>query len=106
MLPRCRKKLRKSLLVTLVVTISRRSPAMVVRQRGAPGTSEGVGKMIKSSAGKPSLKTAARFAYAAGATGVLANSLLIAFFALQASHPNDGSSLGSATPTETGSHLV
>jgi hypothetical protein len=35
-------------------------------------------------------------AYAAGATGILANLLLIAFFALQASHSDDGFSLGTA----------
>jgi len=39
---------------------------------------------------------AAQFAYAAGATGILANLFLIAFFALQATHPDDGFSLGSA----------
>jgi hypothetical protein len=38
----------------------------------------------------------AYLAYAAGATGILANLLLIAFFALQAGHPDDGFSLGSA----------
>src|SRR5215207_9119839 len=38
----------------------------------------------------------ARFAYAAGATGILANLLLIAFFALQAGRPGDGPSLGAA----------
>jgi hypothetical protein len=32
------------LLVTLVVTFRGRSPAIVVRQIGAPDTSEGVGK--------------------------------------------------------------
>ncbi|MDQ5827045.1 MAG: hypothetical protein M3441_22990, partial [Chloroflexota bacterium] len=52
--------------------------------------------MTKSTAGKSSVKWAARFAYAAGTTGILANLLLIAFFALQASHPEDGTSLGSA----------
>ncbi len=36
------------------------------------------------------------FAYAAGATGILANLLLIGFYALQASHPEDGTSLGTA----------
>jgi hypothetical protein len=40
---------------------------------------------------------AALFAYAAGATGVLANLFLIAFYALQASHPEDGVSLGFAS---------
>ncbi len=44
----------------------------------------------------PSVKRAARFAYAAGATGILANLFLIAFFAVLASNPDDGSSLGSA----------
>jgi hypothetical protein len=43
-----------------------------------------------------SVKRAARFAYAAGAAGILANLFLIAFYALQASHPEDGTSLGSA----------
>ncbi len=43
-----------------------------------------------------SVKRAAHFAYAAGGTGILANLLLIAFYALQASHPEDGTSLGSA----------
>jgi hypothetical protein len=38
----------------------------------------------------------ARFAYAAGATGILANLFLIGFYALQASHPEDGTSLGTA----------
>jgi hypothetical protein len=57
---------------------------------------EGVKKMIQRTAGKSSVKMAARFAYAAGATGILANLFLIAFFALQATHPDDGFSLGSA----------
>ena len=52
--------------------------------------------MIKSSAGKSSIKRAARFAYAAGATGILVNLFLIAFFAVLASYPDEGSSLGSA----------
>jgi len=43
-----------------------------------------------------SVKRAARFAYAAGVTGTLANLLLIAFYALQASHPENGTSLGTA----------
>jgi hypothetical protein len=34
--------------------------------------------MITSTAGKPSVGTAARFAYAAGVTGILANLFLIA----------------------------
>ena len=52
--------------------------------------------MLRTTAGKSSVKRTALFAYAAGATGILANSLLIAFFALQAAHPDDGFSLGSA----------
>ena len=43
-----------------------------------------------------SVKRAARFAYAAGVTGMLANLFLIAFYALQASHPENGTSLGTA----------
>ena len=43
-----------------------------------------------------SVERAAFFAYAAGATSILANLFLIAFYALQASHPEDGTSLGSA----------
>jgi hypothetical protein len=43
-----------------------------------------------------SVGRAALFAYAAGATGILANLFLIGFFALQASHPEDGTSLGTA----------
>ena len=50
----------------------------------------------KSTTGKSSVKRAALFAYAAGATGILANLFLIAFFAVLASRPDDGSSLGSA----------
>ncbi len=41
-------------------------------------------------------RRAALFAYAAGAAGILANLFLIGFFALQASHPEDGTSLGTA----------
>jgi hypothetical protein len=52
--------------------------------------------MIRSTAGKSSVKWVALFAYAAGATGILANLFLIAFYALQVSHPEDGTSLGSA----------
>ena len=48
--------------------------------------------MIKGTADESSVKRAALFAYAAGATGILANPLLIAFYALQASHPEDGTS--------------
>ena len=43
-----------------------------------------------------SVRRAAHFAYAAGAAGIIANVLLIAFYALQATHPADGTSLGSA----------
>ena len=42
------------------------------------------------------VKWVALFAYAAGATGILANLFLIAFYALQATHPEDGTYLGSA----------
>ncbi len=56
--------------------------------------------MIGSTAGKSSVKWAALFAYAAGATGILANLFLIVFYALfglQAGRPEVQSSLGSAT---------
>ena len=46
--------------------------------------------MVTSTAGKPSVGTAARFAYAAGATGILANLFLIAMYVvlgLQAGGP-------------------
>ena len=43
-----------------------------------------------------SVERTARFAYAAGVTGILANLLLVGFFALQASHPEDSTSLGTA----------
>lgn len=39
--------------------------------------------MVGSTAKNPSLKTTALFAYAAGATGILANVLLLSFFALR-----------------------
>jgi hypothetical protein len=52
--------------------------------------------MIRTTAGKSSVQRTALFAYAAGATGILANLFLIAFYALQASHPEDGTSLGTA----------
>lgn len=45
---------------------------------------------------KTSARTAARFAYAAGTAGVLANLFLIVFYAFQAGNPEDGTSLGSA----------
>ena len=89
-----RKLANVTVLVTLVVTLSRRSLAMVVRPREGPVMPEGVRKMIKGTADESSVKRAALFAYAAGATGILANPLLIAFYALQASHPEDGTSLG------------
>ena len=56
--------------------------------------------MIGRTAGKSSVKWAALFAYAAGATGILANLFLIVFYALfglQAGRPEVQSSLGSAT---------
>lgn len=43
-----------------------------------------------------SARRTAYFAYAAGTTGILANLLLLAFFALQAGRPGDGPSLGTA----------
>ena len=48
-------------------------------------------------ASKPGVRMAALFAYAAGTTGILANLFLIAFYALQASQPENGTSL--ARPT-------
>jgi len=42
--------------------------------------------MIRSTAGPPSNNRAAVFAYVAGATGILANAFLIAFYALLATH--------------------
>jgi hypothetical protein len=53
--------------------------------------------MIRTTPDKSSVKRASRFAYAAGAIGILANLFLIAFYALQASHPEDGPP--SARPT-------
>ncbi len=44
-----------------------------------------------------SARRTALFAYAAGATAAITNLLLIAFYALQASHPEDGVSLGFAS---------
>jgi len=53
--------------------------------------------MVGSTTGKlAGIKMVTRFAYAAGGTGILANLFLIAFYALQASHPEEGTSLGSA----------
>lgn len=43
-----------------------------------------------------SAERAARFAYAAGATGILANLFLIGFYALQVGRPENGTWLGSA----------
>lgn len=43
-----------------------------------------------------SARRSARFAYAAGGTAILANLLLVAFYALQAGRPEGGTSLGSA----------
>ncbi|HEX2740659.1 MAG TPA: hypothetical protein VHM69_09440 [Rubrobacter sp.] len=56
----------------------------------------GMREMIGITAGRSNFKMATSFAYAAGATGILANVFLIAFFALQASHPEVGTSPGSA----------
>jgi hypothetical protein len=86
----------KLLLVTLFVTVSRREPVMVVGQRSASCTLEEVTTMVGSKSGKPGVRMAAGFAYAAGATGILANFFLIAFFGLQAGNPESGTSLGSA----------
>jgi hypothetical protein len=52
--------------------------------------------MIGSTAGKPGVERAASFAYAAGVTGILANLFLVAFYALQASRPENGTWLGTA----------
>lgn len=50
--------------------------------------------MVESTAGKPVATVVSAFACAAGATGILANVLL--FFAVQATHPEVGASLGPA----------
>jgi hypothetical protein len=55
--------------------------------------------MVTNTAGKASVGTAARFAYAAGATGILANLFLIALYValgLQAGGPEAETSLGPA----------
>ena len=52
--------------------------------------------MVETMASMPGVRIAALFAYAAGATGILANLFLIAFYALQASQPENGTWLGSA----------
>jgi hypothetical protein len=70
---------------------------MVVNQRGGPDTTEGVGKMDTITAGKPIVGMAARFAYAAGAAGILANLFLVAMYVLlglQAGGPEAQSSPG------------
>jgi MFS family permease len=72
---------------------------MMVEQRGATGTLKGVRMMIVSAAGKPNLKGTSRFAYAAGATGILANLFFIILYVLlglQANQPGGGTSLGPA----------
>ncbi|HYZ05427.1 MAG TPA: hypothetical protein VE691_10110 [Rubrobacter sp.] len=83
----------------MLVTVSRRAPVMMVEQRGATGTLKGVRMMIVSAAGKPNLKGTSRFAYAAGATGILANLFFIILYVLlglQANQPGGGTSLGPA----------
>jgi hypothetical protein len=57
-----------------IVTLGRRPYAMVVRLREAPGSSEGVRTIVGRTAGQPGVGTAFRFAYAAGATLILARS--------------------------------
>ena len=55
--------------------------------------------MVGSTTGKPGLRLAFRFAYAAGATGIFANLFLIALYVLlglQGGSPEDGTSLGAA----------
>jgi len=55
--------------------------------------------MVGKTAGKPGVRMAARFAYAAGATGILANLFLIALYVLlglQAGRPEAQTSLGPA----------
>jgi hypothetical protein len=69
---------------------------MVVEAKRRSGHGRRSEKMITSRAGRSNVKRTALFAYAVGTTGILANLFLIAFFALQASHPEDGTSLGSA----------
>jgi hypothetical protein len=51
--------------------------------------------MVTNTPGKMGVRMTAPFAYAAGATGILANLSLFAFFGLQASRPENGISLGS-----------
>ncbi len=55
--------------------------------------------MVKSTASKPGVRMAYRFAYAAGATGLLANLFLITLYVLlglQGGSPENGTLLGSA----------
>jgi hypothetical protein len=61
-------------IVTLFVTLGRRPSAMVVRQEEPPGSSEGVRTIVGSTAGQPGVRMVFRFAYAAGATLILARS--------------------------------
>jgi len=51
---------------------------------------------VTSTSGKPRVRWAAGFAYATGATGILANLFLIGFYALQVGRPENGTWLGSA----------
>jgi hypothetical protein len=69
-----RKVVDKYWFVTLFVTPGRRTYAIVVRQSEAPGSSEGVRKIVGSMTGQPSVMTASRIAYAAGTTLILARS--------------------------------
>jgi hypothetical protein len=52
-------------IVTFFVTLGGRPSAMVVRQREPPGSSEGVRTMVGSTAGRPGVRRAFRFAYVA-----------------------------------------
>jgi hypothetical protein len=65
---------QKFSIVTLFVTLGRRPCATVVRQREAPGSSEGVRTIVGSTTGQPGAMIAVRFAYAAGTTLILARS--------------------------------
>jgi len=66
--------------------------------------------MVTNTASKPSVRMAARFAYAAGTTGIFANLFLIALYillGLQAGRPEAETSLGSASDLAgTASDLV
>jgi hypothetical protein len=59
---RCSEKFS---IVTFFVTLGGRPSAMVVRQREPPGSSEGVRTMVGSTAGRPGVRIAFRFAYVA-----------------------------------------